>query len=117
MKGSRFVRPWCWSARIWGIEPAGWGVRLKDAFGPPLEPLRSDRPSSRVRHLNYIPALEAAGFRVKVAPFLNDEYLARLYRGEPRDLRFLVQAYWGRLRQLLSAGSADLIWIEKEALP
>lgn len=80
---------------------------------------RYDRtgPSSRVRHLNYIPALEAAGFRVKVAPFLNDEYLARLYRGEPRDLRFLVQAYWGRLRQLLSAGSADLIWIEKEALP
>jgi glycosyltransferase involved in cell wall biosynthesis len=80
---------------------------------------RYDRmgPSSRVRHLNFIPALEAAGFTVKVAPFLNDDYLARLYRGEPRDLRFLAQAYWRRLRELLSAGSADLIWIEKEALP
>ena len=74
-------------------------------------------PSSRVRHLNFIPALEAAGFTVKVAPFLNDDYLARLYHGEPRDLRFLVQAYWGRLRELFSARNVDLIWIEKEALP
>jgi hypothetical protein len=70
---------------------------------------RYDRmgPSSRVRHLNFIPALEAAGFTVKVAPFLKDEYVARLYRGEPRDWRFLAQAYWGRLQQLLSAGSVD----------
>ena len=80
---------------------------------------RYDRigPSSRVRHINFIPALEAAGFKVKVAPLLNSEYLARLYRGESRDLRFLMKAYWGRLRQLLSTGNFDLIWIEKEALP
>lgn len=74
-------------------------------------------PSSRVRHINFIPDLEAAGFAVEVAPFLSDEYLARLYRGEPRDLRFLLKAYCRRLGRLLSAKRFDLIWIEKEALP
>jgi glycosyltransferase involved in cell wall biosynthesis len=74
-------------------------------------------PSSRVRHMNFVPELEAAGFEIKVAPFLSDQYLARLYRGEPRDLRLLASAYWARLRQLISAGDFDLIWIEKEVLP
>ena len=80
---------------------------------------RYDRigPSSRVRHLNFIPELERAGFEVTVAPFLGGEYLARMYRGEPRDLRFLAKAYWHRLWELTSARSFDLIWIEKEALP
>jgi glycosyltransferase involved in cell wall biosynthesis len=74
-------------------------------------------PSSRVRHVNFVPDLEAAGFKVKIAPFLPDAYLARLYRGEPRDFRLLTKAYWTRLRRLLSARDYDLIWIEKEALP
>jgi glycosyltransferase involved in cell wall biosynthesis len=80
---------------------------------------RYDRmgPSSRVRHINFVPELEAAGFQIKVSPFLSDEYLARLYRGEPRDLGLLATAYWARLRQLCSAGDYDLIWIEKETLP
>jgi len=70
-----------------------------------------------VRHYNYVPALEQAGFRVTVAPFLDDEYLDRLYRGQQRGLRLLAKAYWRRLRQILSARRYDLIWIEKEALP
>jgi glycosyltransferase involved in cell wall biosynthesis len=70
-----------------------------------------------VRHYNYVPALERAGFRVAVAPFLDDEYLRRLYRGQRPGLRLLAKAYWRRLRQILSARRYDLIWIEKEALP
>ena len=74
-------------------------------------------PSSRVRHYNFLPALEHAGFRVTVAPFLDDEYLDRYFRGERRRLRSLIAAYCRRLRQALSARRYDLLWIEKEALP
>jgi glycosyltransferase involved in cell wall biosynthesis len=74
-------------------------------------------PSSRVRHYNYLPALERAGFRVTSAPFLNDEYLEQLYRGERPSPRLLIRAYSRRLRQILTARRYDLIWIEKEALP
>jgi len=74
-------------------------------------------PSSRVRQLNFVPDLEAAGFKVTVAPLLPNRYLARLFGGQPRDLRLLAQAYWGRVRRLISARQYDLIWVEKEALP
>src|SRR6187200_1410048 len=74
-------------------------------------------PSSRVRHYNYIPALERAGFDVTIAPLLDDDYLHRFYGGKPRNPAALVKAYWRRVRQLLTAKQYDLIWIEKEALP
>ena len=74
-------------------------------------------PSSRVRHYNFVPALEQAGFRVTVAPFLDDEYLDRFYRGDRRSPQLLMKAYWRRLRQISTARRYDLIWIEKEALP
>ena len=74
-------------------------------------------PSSRVRHINFIPALESAGFEITIAPLLNDAYLDRLYGGGRRDFRFLIKAYGRRLQRMLSARQFDLIWIEKEALP
>jgi glycosyltransferase involved in cell wall biosynthesis len=74
-------------------------------------------PSSRVRHYNYIPALEQAGFQVTAAPFLDQEYLDAFFSGHRRSLRTLAKAYLRRLPQVLSASRYDLIWIEKEALP
>jgi glycosyltransferase involved in cell wall biosynthesis len=74
-------------------------------------------PSSRVRHYNYIPALEQAGFQVTSAPFLDQEYLDAFFSGHRRSLRLLAKAYLRRLPQVLSASRHDLIWIEKEALP
>jgi ubiquinone/menaquinone biosynthesis C-methylase UbiE/glycosyltransferase involved in cell wall biosynthesis len=74
-------------------------------------------PSSRVRHYNFLPALERAGFHVTSAPFLDNEYLDRLFGGERQSPRLLLKAYWRRLRQVLTARRYDLIWIEKEALP
>ncbi len=74
-------------------------------------------PSSRVRHFDYVPELERAGFQVIAAPFLPDAYLERLFLKQPRSLRMLAGAYWRRLRWLMGAGRYDLIWIEKEALP
>src|SRR5262249_16005377 len=74
-------------------------------------------PSSRVRHYNYLPWLERAGFHVTSAPLLDEEYLERLFRGQRRSARILVKAYWRRLHQVARARRYDLIWIEKEALP
>jgi glycosyltransferase involved in cell wall biosynthesis len=74
-------------------------------------------PSSRVRHYNYLPALERAGFQVTTAPFLDNEYLERFYRGQRSSPQFHLKAYWRRLRQISTARRYDLIWIEKEALP
>ena len=60
-------------------------------------------PSSRVRHYNYIPALEQAGFQVTSAPFLDQEYLDAFFSGHRRSLRLLAKAYLRRLPQVLSA--------------
>jgi ubiquinone/menaquinone biosynthesis C-methylase UbiE/glycosyltransferase involved in cell wall biosynthesis len=74
-------------------------------------------PSSRVRHYNFLPALERAGFRVTSAPLLDNEYLDRFFGGGGQSTQLLIKAYWRRLRQILTARRYDLIWIEKEALP
>jgi glycosyltransferase involved in cell wall biosynthesis len=74
-------------------------------------------PSSRVRHYNYLPALARAGFQITAAPLLDDAYLDRMFRGDPRSPMLLAKAYLRRLRILATARRYDLIWIEKEALP
>lgn len=72
--------------------------------------------SSRLRTLQYLPYLEAAGWQVDVLPLFNDSYLQGLYDGRKPGLEAL-RSYGGRLRQLRWARHADLIWLEKEALP
>src|SRR5262245_40157484 len=74
-------------------------------------------PSSRVRHYNFIPALQREGFEVTVAPLLDSDYLHRLYNGQPRSAASLLKAYWRRLGHLVTSRRYDLVWIEKEALP
>lgn len=72
--------------------------------------------SSRLRMLQYLPTFGTNGLQPDLAPFFSDDYLTRLYVGQStRGLTF--QAYRRRLGQLLRAWDADLIWIEKEALP
>jgi glycosyltransferase involved in cell wall biosynthesis len=74
-------------------------------------------PSSRLRHHLFSPALEKAGFRVTIAPFLPDDYLDLLYAGAGLGVGRLLATYGRRLRWLTKAGRFDLVWIEKEALP
>ncbi|AWJ85522.1 glycosyl transferase, group 1 (plasmid) [Azospirillum sp. TSH58] len=74
-------------------------------------------PSSRLRHYQFLPALAEAGMSVAVAPLLPDSYLEALYAGRQRPLRSIVGAYVSRIRQMASARSFDLLWIEKELLP
>jgi glycosyltransferase involved in cell wall biosynthesis len=72
--------------------------------------------SSRLRTYQYLPLLEVEGFTVEAVPFFDDEYLRDLYSGK-RQPRQLIGYYARRFAKLLSANKADLIWIEKEALP
>lgn len=72
--------------------------------------------SSRLRTLQYLPYLEAAGFEVEVASFFDDVYLNALYSGRRRWSR-AAKYFARRVAQLASARRADMIWLEKEALP
>lgn len=72
--------------------------------------------SSRVRFYQFLPALEAKGFRFDVAPLFSDRYVTGLQSGH-RRLVDIVGAYVGRLGRTVLRYRFDLIWIEKELLP
>ena len=73
--------------------------------------------SSRLRFLDYLPALEKAGLDITVAPFFDDAYLKDLYAKRKIPRGRLIGYYRNRLKYLRSARRYDLAWIEKEALP
>src|SRR5205807_1881896 len=73
--------------------------------------------SSRVRFLQFLPALERDGFSVDVQPLLDNAYVRSLY-GAPRvGAGHLLTAYARRLRALHRRMRYDVVWLEKEALP
>lgn len=72
--------------------------------------------SSRLRFHQYLPALQAAGIEVEMAPLFSDAYVRGLQQGR-RSLLEVVRAYAGRLGALRQAAGFDLLWIEKETLP
>ncbi len=73
--------------------------------------------SSRLRFLQYIPALEQQGVEVEVRCLFDDAYLTHLYHTGKRPLIRSVYCYLVRLFTLLSVKKYDLIWIEKEVFP
>src|SRR5450759_1277321 len=92
-------------------------------FGLPMHKIllltRYDRlgASSRVRFLQFLPALAAQGFDFDVRPFFGDEYVRALYSGKTMSIASVAASYWRRLAVLLRRRRYDLIWLEKEALP
>jgi glycosyltransferase involved in cell wall biosynthesis len=72
--------------------------------------------SSRLRMLQYIPALEAAGIHVDAAPLLDDGYVSDLYSGRISPAR-IFRAYVRRLWILWTARGYELTWLEKEFFP
>lgn len=73
--------------------------------------------SSRLRSLQYLPALAAAGVEVRVQSLFDEQYLSDLYRqGRRPGLRTLL-LYLQRLCCLPTAFAYDLVWIEKELFP
>ena len=72
--------------------------------------------SSRLRTIQYSDYLLANDIVASFSPFLSERYLERLYSGRSR-LGPVLPAYLRRVGHLLLAGHADLLWLEKEALP
>lgn len=72
--------------------------------------------SSRLRLLQYTEYLAIQGFSSHLEPFFDESYLRRLYSGGS-TAGPVLSAYARRTGQLLGADYADLIWLEKEALP
>ena len=73
--------------------------------------------SSRLRSLQYLPELAKEGIQVTPLPLFDDAYLRRLYNLEGRSVAAVVGRYGARTWQMRRASGADLLWIEKEALP
>ncbi len=66
--------------------------------------------------MQYIPALERAGFSVSVEGLFDAAYLDDLYVGR-RNGWAILGAYRRRLARLRRNRDVDLVWLEKEALP
>src|SRR5262245_60855062 len=73
--------------------------------------------SSRVRFLQFLPALEREGFSFDVQPLLDNAYVQSLYGGPKVGAGGLLMSYARRLRALRRRMRYDLVWLEKEALP
>lgn len=76
----------------------------------------SQGASSRLRMLQYIPALAARGIKAEAAPLLGDGYVDDLYAGRVSILK-VARAYLRRLRVLMGIARHDVVWIEKELFP
>lgn len=74
-------------------------------------------PSSRVRLLQYRPALEASGAEVTVQALLDDDYVRDLYESGRRRWHRVGMRYLHRVHDVLSARRFDLVWLEKECWP
>lgn len=72
--------------------------------------------SSRVRAMQYRPALAALGIDATPMPLLSDDYLAALYAGRHARAE-TARCYVRRLADMPQARRHDLLWIEKELLP
>lgn len=73
--------------------------------------------SSRLRTLQYLPHLQAAGHEVGVQNLFDEAYLESLYRRGRRSPGRTAGLYLSRLAALGKAGDYDLLWIEKELFP
>jgi len=73
--------------------------------------------SSRLRSLQYLPALADEGIEVTVSSLFDENYLRELYeKGRKSKVRSFV-LYLKRFFVLLTAFRHDVLWIEKEIFP
>lgn len=72
--------------------------------------------SSRLRMLQFVPALQSEGFDVDVAPLLDDGYVSDLYAGSVSGWK-VARAYLRRMRLLWKFKKYDVVWVEKELFP
>lgn len=73
--------------------------------------------TTRVRFLQYLPALEAAGTVVDVRPLFGQDYLDRLYGLGSRRYRHVLRDYGQRIVACARASRYDALWLAYEVLP
>jgi glycosyltransferase involved in cell wall biosynthesis len=73
--------------------------------------------STRQRVVQYLPALEAAGFDVQVRPLLNDDYVASLTTGRKFSKLEIARTYLRRMYQLIADDRSDIAWVYAELFP
>ncbi|ADE84846.1 glycosyltransferase [Rhodobacter capsulatus] len=112
--GRGYAMLWGWALRApFGAGQRGAATALRVTI---LSRYSRMGASSRLRTMQYLPHLERAGVEVTLAPFFDDAYLRALYAGK-RDKGGLGRFLWRRLAHCGAARRADVIWVEKEALP
>lgn len=70
--------------------------------------------SSRLRTMQYLPYLADAGIEARVASLFDANYLEKMYAGH-RPAKTLAKSLLRRMSQMRE--EADVVWLEKEALP
>lgn len=73
--------------------------------------------SSRLRSLQYLPALADVGIEVTVSSLFDNKYLMQLYANGGRSRVRSLFLYLRRLFVLLSVFRYDVLWIEYEVFP
>lgn len=73
--------------------------------------------SMRQRLGQYAPYLEAAGYSVEIAPFLENSYIERINQRRKPDPVALARAYAKRALALRRAKRFDAIWLAYESFP
>ncbi len=73
--------------------------------------------SSRLRSLQYFPALQAAGMQVEWQSLFGDDALRARYKSGHYGLGTALSAYAARMQVMFKRRDFDVVWIEKEALP
>lgn len=73
--------------------------------------------STRQRLLQYLPALREAGIDVEWHPLLGDDYVRGLTRGAKPSRLAIARCYAERMRQIVGARGADVLWIYAELFP
>lgn len=67
--------------------------------------------------MQYLPFLGESGVEVTVCPLLRDDYIRRLYAGQPTLWLSVAADYFRQAVRLFQARSFDCLWIEKEIFP
>ena len=73
--------------------------------------------SSRMRFLQYLPVLAAAGIEIEVQSLFDDATLSSKYQQGNYGLAIVLQCFAKRISIMRKRQSFDLLWVEKEALP
>jgi glycosyltransferase involved in cell wall biosynthesis len=74
-------------------------------------------PSSRYRVLQYVPSLEARGFRCDVRSLHDDAYLEALFAGTGRSILYHAYRFRERARAVAAARGYAAVFVQKELAP